>query len=144
MVSKIERWIRTASYAMLGTVMFTAIEMSTAMAQEKTAASAAAGIRATLLQSGGWTLNWGNGGESGASDVVFEARGDKLVAHIQSRLNSPTLLPACEREVTIASDAVKFNGCYDTDINLRFDPSDETYPFKGTSLYFSDYKLQRK
>ena len=40
---------------------------------------------------------------------------------------------SCERDVTITSDVVKLDACYDTNISLFFDPKDQEYPFKGES-----------
>ena len=71
---------------------------------------------------------------------MFEARGEKVVAKLRN-LAYPT---NCERDVTITSDVVKFDGCYDWDITLRFDPNDRAYPFKGKSKKGYDYKVVPK
>ena len=97
-------------------------------------------IKALLLRPAGWKADWSLQADKGVSEIVFEARGDKIAAKIRN-LTYPT---TCEHDVTITSDAVKFDGCYDPDITLRFDPNDKGYPFKGKSGKGYDYKLQPK
>jgi len=50
---------------------------------------------------------------------------------------------SCERNVTITSDVVKLDGCYDTNISLHYDPNDKEFPFKGESPNVN-YKLKAK
>ena len=104
------------------------------------AASGPDKIKAMLLRPTGWIANWRLPGDEGQSEITFESRGDKVVAKIRN-LTHPT---TCEHEVTITSDTVKFDGCYDWDITLRFDPGDHQYPFKGKSGKDFDYKVQPK
>ena len=49
----------------------------------------------------------------------------------------------CERDVTITADVVKFDGCYDSGIQLHYDPNDKEYPFKGESPNVN-YKVKEK
>jgi hypothetical protein len=100
-------------------------------------------IKALLLRPAGWKADWSGYGGSvkGESEFLFEARGDKVVVKIE-RLTYPYV--SCERDVTITSDGVKFDGCYDREITLRFDPNDQDYPFKGKSLRDYEYKLKAK
>jgi hypothetical protein len=99
-------------------------------------------IKAMLLRPAGWKADWsGYGGiAKGESEFLFEARGDKVVVKIQNFTNRIT----CERDVTLTSVGVKFDGCRDLDITLRFDPNDQDYPFKGKSLSGDDYKVKAK
>lgn len=97
-------------------------------------------IKAVLLRPAGWKANWSLQADTGVSEIVFEARGDKVIAKIRN-LTLPT---TCEHDVTITSDVVKFDGCYDFDIALRFDASDKEYPFKGKSRKGYDYRVQPK
>ncbi len=110
-----------------------------AMAQHQTA-SRPDKIKATLLRPAGWIANWRLAGDEGQSEIIFEARGDKVVAKIRQLEHMTT----CEHEVKITSATVKFDGCYDWDITLRFDPNDHNYPFKGKSGKGYDYKVQPK
>jgi hypothetical protein len=98
-------------------------------------------IKAVLLQPAGWIANWARAGDVGQSDIVFEARGDSVVAKIR---NLTYVGHNCEKNVTITSDNVKFDACLDYAITLRFDAKDKKYPFKGTSASGYDYKLQPK
>jgi len=99
-------------------------------------------IKALLLRPAGWKADWSEFGTfaKGEGEFLFEARGDKVVVKIQN-LTSPT---TCERDVTLTSDGLKFDGCRDLDITLRFDPNDLDYPFKGKSLSGFDYKVKAK
>ena len=97
-------------------------------------------IKAVLLRPAGWKANWSLQADKGVSEIIFEAREDKVVAKIRN-LTIPT---TCEHDVTIMSDVVKFDGCYDYNIALRFDPSDKKYPFKGKSGKGYDYRVQPK
>ena len=108
-------------------------------AQTQTA-SGADKITAMLLRPAGWKANWIRGDDKGVSEIIFEAREDKVVAKIRN-LTVPT---TCEHDVTIMSDVVKFDGCYDYDIALRFDTGDKKYPFKGKSGKGFDYTVQAK
>ncbi len=95
----------------------------------KTATGGADKIKAALLRPGGWTVEWRSEMGKGLVDFVFEARGENVVVKIVNAAYSTT----CERNVTITSDVVKLDGCFDTNISLTFDPNDHEYPFKGGS-----------
>jgi hypothetical protein len=99
-------------------------------------------IKALLLRPAGWKADWSlpGGYDKGEGEWIFEARGDKVVVKIQT-FTRPT---TCERDVTLTSDGVKFDGCRDLDITLRFDPNDLDYPFKGKSLSGTEYKGKAK
>lgn len=75
------------------------------------------------------------------SEIVFEARGDKVVAKLV-RITPPT--QRCEHDVTITTGVVKFDGCLRQNVTLRFDPNDREYPFKGNSEGDFEWKLKRK
>lgn len=97
-------------------------------------------IKAMLLRPTGWKANWSLQADKGVSEIMFETRGEKVVAKIRNL----TIPATCEHDVTITSDTVKFDGCYDWDITLRFDPGDQAYPFKGRSGKGYDYNVQPK
>ena len=95
-------------------------------------------IKALLLRPNGWLVEWrGNG--SGVIDSIFEARGEKIVVKIHNAAWNQT----CERDVTITSDVVKYDGCNEKNISLVYDPNDHEYPFKGESPCCY-YKLKAK
>jgi hypothetical protein len=115
--------------------------ISTAYAQDQTVAGGPDKIKAMLLRPAGWRAEWSGLEGSMLAEYVFEARGEKVVAKIQF-ITSPFL--SCERDVTITSDVVKFDGCRDFGITLLFDPNDHDYPFKGKSPRGIEYKLKAK
>lgn len=120
-------------------LIFSSVDtISKAYAQEKTATVGADKIKAILLRPDGWLVEW-RGNSQGVIDFVFEARGENVVVKIVNAAWNMT----CERDVTITSDVVKLDGCYDTNISLFFDPNDQEYPFKGESLLVN-YKLKAK
>ncbi len=99
-------------------------------------------IKTTLLRSTGWSIHWSEcfiPPESGESAGVMEARGDKIVAKLQS---TPYL--SCERDVTITAKGATFHGCRDRNITLFFHPDDQEYPFKGWGETCQEYKLKAK
>jgi hypothetical protein len=134
MRNKTMKWLRVPVCAVFATAATFG-----AVAQQQ-AAPGPNQIKAALLRPAGWIANWAKPGDVGQSEIAFEARGDKVVAKIRN-LTYPT---TCEKDVTITSDAVKFDGCYDWNITLRFDPNNKGYPFKGKSGKGYDYKLQPK
>ena len=95
-------------------------------------------IKAMLLRPGGWTVEW-RGASEGVSDYLFEDRGGKIVVKIETVAWNMS----CEKDVTIESEAIKFDACYDTGVTLHFDPDDQEYPFKGESQKVN-YKLKPK
>lgn len=112
-----------------------------ALAQVQSAAGAAEDIKAILLGTPTWHADWMRPGDVGVSEIVFEAKGDKIVAKLR-RVTPPEV--SCEYEVTITAGAVKFDGCLRQNVVLRFDPNDREYPFKGTSDGNFEWKLKRK
>ena len=95
-------------------------------------------IKALLLRPGGWLVEW-QGASKGESEYVFEERGENLVVKIRTA----AVNMECERNVTITADVVTFDACYDTGIQLHYDPNDKEYPFKGESPNVN-YKLKVK
>lgn len=136
MVSKA---FRSASWVLRPAVLAAALAFPGAYAQNA-AVPDADKLTATLLQPPGWNADWSRESQAGTTEMIFEARDNKVVV----RLHNLTLGGSCEHEVTITSDTVKFDGCYQSDITLHFDPSDQRYPFKGKDAGNFDYKLQRK
>lgn len=102
-------------------------------------------IKAMLLGTSTWRADWkgtspSNVFESGITEIMFEARGDKVVA----TLRNITFSQSCERDVTMTTGVVKFDGCNVKDVTLRFDPNDREYPFKGKSAKNFEWTLKRK
>ena len=96
-------------------------------------------IKALLLRPNGWLAEWQGNTYSGVSDWIFEERGENLVVKIRTA----AVNMECERDVTITANVVKFDACYDTGIQLHYDPNDKEYPFKGESPNVN-YKLKEK
>jgi len=113
--------------------------MSKAYAQEKTTNGGSDKIKAMLLRPGGWIGEWRGTNFEGVFHLIFEDRGENVVV----KINNPSFNMDCERNVTITSDDIKLDGCYDTNITLRFDPNDQEYPIKGESKS-TNYKLKAK
>ncbi len=119
----------------------------TASAQSQPPADGSERIRALLLRAAGWTADWSlpGGNDYGESEFLFEARGEKLVGKLRViSIRNVERNVVCERDVTITSDEVKFNGCLDSDITLRYNPHDQAYPFKGKSGWDYEYKVRAK
>lgn len=111
------------------------------LAQGQAAAGKAEDIKAMLLGTATWHADWTRPGDSGVSEIVFEARGDKVMAKLV-RITPPTI--SCEHDVTITTGVVKFDGCLRQNVTLSFDPNDREYPFKGNSEGNFEWKLKRK
>ena len=111
--------------------------ISTTYAQETTT-GVTDKIKAILVRPGGWVVEW-RGNSSGVLDFTFEARGENIVV----KINNPAWNQNCERDVTITSDVVEFDGCSAKNISLVYDPGDNEYPFKGESPCCY-YKLKAK
>ena len=77
-------------------------------------------IKEMLLRPGGWLVEW-RGNSSGVIDSIFEARGEKIVV----KINNAAWNQTCERDVTITSDVVKYDGCNEKNISLVYDPNDQ-------------------
>ena len=112
---------------------------SVACAQQKTASVRVDEIKAMLLRTEGWLVDWRGHTYSGESDSIFEDRGGKIVV----KIHTASMNTSCERDVTITPDGIKFDACYDTGIILHYDPDDKEYPFKGESQNVN-YKFKAK
>jgi hypothetical protein len=110
------------------------------LAQGQATVGQAPDIKAMLLGTPTWRADWKGPSDSGVTEIMFEARGDKVVA----KLRNITLSQGCERDVTITTGVVSFGGCNVKDVTLRFDPNDREYPFKGKSAADYEWKLKRK
>jgi hypothetical protein len=117
----------------------------TAYAQDQTGAGGLDKIKAVVLRPAGWKADHIGPSGSGQSEIIYEARGEKVVAKIQGLSRSDGApLRSCERDVTITSDGIKHDGCRDVGMTLLFDPKDQDYPFKGKSQLGYEYKLKAK
>ena len=110
------------------------------LAQAPPAVGQADDIKALLLGTPTWRADWKGPSGSGVTEIMFEARGDKVVA----KLWNITLSRRYERDVTITTGVVKFDGYEVKDVVLRFDPNDREYPFKGKSAADYEWTLRRK
>jgi hypothetical protein len=119
-------------------LFFSLSTLDYAIAGGKTSAVGSDEIKALLLRPNGWLVEW-RGYSSGVIDSIFEARGEKIVV----KINNAAWNQTCEREVTITSDVVKYDGCNEKNISLVYDPNDHEYPFKGESPCCY-YKLKAK
>lgn len=94
-----------------------------------------------LLRPAGWSGEWAGPGGAGLTEVVFEKRGDAVVARI--KLIVPFEL-ACEKPVLLENNSVTFDGCRDPAVTLVYDPSDTVYPLKGRSPRGYEWKVKPK
>ena len=134
--------MRHSSVGYLGALCIASLlTVGPAFAQGQAAARSAADIKALLLGTPIWHADWIKPGDTGVSEIVFEARGDKVVAKIV-RITPPTT--SCEHDVTITAGVVKFDACRRNNVILRFDPNDRDHPFKGASEGDFEWKLKRK
>jgi len=129
---------RIFALTLANVLFFSLITMDCAVAGEKTSTNGSDKIKALLLRPGGWLVEW-RGNSSGVSDWIFEERGENVVVKIRTA----AVNMECERNVTITADVVKFDACYDTGIQLHYDPNDKEYPFKGESPNVN-YKVKEK
>ncbi len=86
-------------------------------------------IKEMLLRPGGWLVEWRGTFAQGRVEFIFEDRGDNIVV----KINNESMKFTCERDVTITSDAIKFDACIEENITMVYDPDDHEYPFKGGS-----------
>jgi hypothetical protein len=98
-------------------------------------------IKTLLFRPAGWRVEWTSPNNTGLADWIFEAHGEKVVVKIQ---NNTPWVSNCEQDVMIISDVAKFDGCVGWGIELRFDPNDQEYPFKGKNPAGDEYKLKAK
>jgi hypothetical protein len=140
---KVSEIIAVVILAIFCVLNFSSVQtISTAYAQGQTATGEPAKIKELLLRQRGWDVDWRGPGGSGDSVILFESRGEKIVAKIT--VYNPPNNTSCEREVIISSDVVKLDGCRDKDVKLQFDPNDQVYPFKGKSPAGFEWKLKAK
>jgi hypothetical protein len=92
-------------------------------------------LKVILLKPAVWVGEWSNPntGYSGQTEMVFESRGEKVVAklYITAPGSDTTGTLACERDVIISADTINFDGCRDQNVALIFDPNDKVYQFKS-------------
>ncbi len=126
----------------IGFLGIAAILAGTGMAGAQPAPGGPDTIKTLLVRPAGWRADWRlfGGYSKGESEFKFEVRGQKLVVKIMNMTYPAT----CEREVTLTAAVVKFDGCYDRAVTLRFDPTDPDYPFKGTSAQKYEIRLRAK
>jgi hypothetical protein len=99
-------------------------------------------IKTLLLRPAGWMVDWTGPSNTGLADWKFEARGEKVVVKIH---NHTPWISNCEQDVTFISDVAKFDACASGwGIELRFDPKDQEYPFKGKNPKGYQFKLKEK
>ena len=107
-------------------------------------------LKAILLKPAVWVGEWSNPntGNSGQTEIVFESRGEKVVAKLHITAPGSNALGAlsCERDVIISADTIKFDGCRNQNVVLIFDPNDKVYPFKSKTKTVNGYewKLREK
>jgi hypothetical protein len=92
---------------------------TTAVAQDQTGAIGADKIKALLLGTAGWKLDWTGaaGSDTGTAEFVYEARGQEVVVRIQQLSRSDGApLPKCEREVKINADGMNMTGASITEL----------------------------
>ena len=133
----------------LAVVLLCLIGLAAPSALTQSTAGSPGEVRSLLLRPAGWIYEWkpsptnknspSNVGETGNGEMVFEVRGNAIVATIRNL----TLKTTCTSDVTLAGDVVMFNLCYDRGIRLRFDPADHDFPFKGGSEMY-DNRLKPK
>ena len=118
----------------------------TAYAQDQTGAGGPDKIKAVLLRPAGWKFDWMRSSVYwGQGELIYEARGEKVVVKIQNLFRSDgASLLSCERDVSITTNGIQHDGCRDSGITLLFDPKDQDYPFKGKSPRGTEYKLKAK
>lgn len=105
--------------------------ISIAYPQVQTATGESEKIKKLLLRQRGWNVDWRRPGGSGDAVILFETRGEKVVAKI--KVIGSARNPSCERDAIISSDVVTFDGCRDHNIKIQFDPNDPVWQFKGKS-----------
>ena len=111
-------------------------------AHDQTGADGPDKIKTLLLRPAGWIFEWISPSYIGLADCKFEARGEKVVVKIH---NHTPWISNCEQDVTFISDVAKFDACAGGwGIELRFDPKDQEYPFKGKNPKGYQFKLKEK
>lgn len=104
-------------------------------------------IRSLLLRPAGWMFEWKPGpkGETngpednGNGEMLFRARGSSL----RVKISNAKLRAPCENDAIVNGDSVTFDGCILMGITLRYDPTDNVYPFKGASPLY-EFRMKPK
>lgn len=107
-----------------------AIGLASALCISPAAAQTADALREALVAPrSGWTMNWPQALSpwTGVGNVIFEARGDRLVALIENH----TANVSCERDVTVMAEEVRFDLCRETGLVLRHSSQDREIPLRG-------------
>lgn len=92
-----------------------------------------------LLRPAGWSAEWAGPGGAGLTEVVFEQRGDSLVARMKLVLPFEML---CEKPVIVDGRRLTFDGCRDPSVSLVYDPYDPAYPLRGGSPRGYEWKVR--
>ena len=108
-------------------------------------------LKAMLIKpTNGWVIEWATPTlrDSGVTEVVFQDRGEKVVAklNITDLGASKAGKTSCERDVTITAGEVRLDGCRDQNAVLIYDTNDKVYPLKTktTTVNGYDWKLREK
>ncbi len=107
-----------------------ALAAAMALIANPAAAQSPDAVRAALLAPvRGWAMIWPRPQApwAGGGTVLFEMRGDRLVALIENHTSPIT----CEREVTVTAEGARFDLCNETGLELRHQPQDGEIPFLG-------------
>ena len=96
-----------------------------------------------LLRPTGWGAEWSGPGFSGFNEVTFERRGGKIFVRI-SLIRPVDYATKCEKPVTVGANSVTFDGCYEPNVTLNFNPSDPEFPFRGSTPSGFQWKLKAK
>ena len=115
--------------------------ISTGYTQSQNATDRIDQIKTILLRPDGWNVDWSGPRDSGQSEFVFEAHGDKIVVKIKD-ITADKL--SCKRDVAITSTVVKFDDCQNKIVTLRFDPIDDVLPFRGRDSAGHEFVLIAK
>jgi hypothetical protein len=115
---------------MRAALSLSAIGLTGALCITPSAAQTADSLREALVAPrSGWTMIWPQALPpwSGVGNVIFEARGDRLVALIENHSANVS----CERDVTVTAEEVRFDLCRETGLMLRYQPQDREIPLRG-------------
>lgn len=87
-------------------------------------------LMGVLLRPNGWSVDWSGPGGTGLSDVTFELRSDRIFAKI-SVIKPVDYATKCENPVTVGTNSVTFDGCYEPNVRLYFSPTDPEFALRG-------------
>ena len=113
-----------------------AAHTSATVAQTPPASPGPDAIRALLLRTSAWTVEFGPRSRptAWAATMVFADRDGTLIATMDSAATGWQ----CERPVALSADGFSYRGCSDRPISIKLDPNDDAVPFKGRDGY-DDY-----